>query len=81
MFLYDRGVPAKNPQTGNIYGAGNTYRAELWLFDPLKKEKFKLIDELLEYHYQHFDFISYNPENKLLVVLKLGEKITVYKIE
>lgn len=81
MFLYDRGVPARNPQTGNIYGAGNTYRAELWLLDPLKKEKFRLIDELLEYHYQHFDFISYNPENNLLVVLKLGEKITVYRID
>ncbi len=80
LFLYDKGVPARNPQTGKIYGSGKTYKAEIWAFDPEKKEKFKLINQEVEYHTLNFGFIGYNPETRTLVVLHFPDKISVYRL-
>ncbi len=79
LFLHDRGVPARNPQTGKIYGSGSTYRAEVWALNPYKKSKFKLLDEEVEYHFHHFEFISYNPQSKILVIRNSRKNLAVYK--
>ncbi len=80
LFLHDKGVPAREPKTGRIYGAGLTYRAQLWAFDTKKKVKFPILKDDLEYHLKFIRFVRYNPESKLLALIDMPDKVLVFKV-
>ncbi len=80
LFIHDEGVPAKNPQTGKLYGSGTTYKGKLWAFDVKEKVKFLLVDDQLEYHYKYIKFIKYNPETRVLSIIDMPDRVVVFKV-